>query len=61
MLPALSAIPLWTSYGGSIYAPEMVALIAGHVLNGGLTIALGLAALSYSFLVDTLRLWRQAV
>jgi ABC-2 type transport system permease protein len=44
MLPALSAIPLWRSYGGSLYPPEMVALISGHILNAGLTIALGAAA-----------------
>jgi len=40
MLPPLSAIPLWKSYGGTIYAPELIALSAGHLLNGGLTIAL---------------------
>jgi len=43
MLPALSAILLWKSYGGSIYAPELAALVGGHVLNAGLTIALGVA------------------
>jgi hypothetical protein len=43
MLPPLSAIPLWKSYGGSVYPPEMLTLIAGHVLNGGLTIALAAA------------------
>lgn len=41
MLPPLSAILLWRVYGGSVYAPEVLALIAGHVLNAGLTIALG--------------------
>jgi ABC-2 type transport system permease protein len=46
MLPPLSAILLWKSYGGSIYAPELVTLIGGHVLNAGLTIALGFAAAS---------------
>ena len=44
MLPAFSAIPLWMSYAGSIYWPEMIALISGHLLNAGLTIALGAAA-----------------
>ena len=43
MLPALSAIPLWMSYGGSAYAPELAAVIAGHLLNAGLTIALAAA------------------
>ena len=43
MLPPLSAIPLWRSYGGSVYAPELATLIGGHVLNAGLTIALGAA------------------
>jgi len=46
MLPPLSAILLWKSYGGSIYAPEMAALIGGHVLNAALTIALGAATAS---------------
>ncbi len=46
MLPALSAIPLWKSYGGSAYAPELAAVIAGHLLNAGLTIALAAAMAS---------------
>jgi hypothetical protein len=46
MLLPLSALLLWRFYGGSIYAPEMAALIAGHVLNAGLTIALGAATAS---------------
>lgn len=44
MLPALSAIALWRSYGGSLYPPELATLILGHVLNAGLTIALGATA-----------------
>jgi ABC-2 type transport system permease protein len=44
MLPAISAIPLWKWYGGAVYPPEMFALISGHILNAGLTIALGAAA-----------------
>src|SRR4051794_6506570 len=40
MLPPLSAIPLWRSYGGSVYPPEVATLVAGHLLNAGLTIAL---------------------
>jgi ABC-2 type transport system permease protein len=43
MLPPASAILLWYSYGGSIYPPELLALAFGHILNGGLTIALAAA------------------
>jgi hypothetical protein len=46
MLPPLSAILLWKSYGGATYPPELATLAAGHVLNAGLTIALGAAAAS---------------
>ena len=46
MLPPLSAILLWASYGGSVHAPELLTLIAGHVLNAGLTIGLASAAAS---------------
>jgi hypothetical protein len=46
MLPPLSAILLWKSYGGTAYAPELLTLTGGHVLNAGLTIALGAAAAS---------------
>lgn len=46
MLPTLSAILLWKIYGGHIFAPELATLIAGHILNAGLTIALGAAAAS---------------
>ena len=40
----LLSIALWISYGGSVYAPEVGAVLLGHVLNAGLTIALGAAA-----------------
>ena len=43
MLPPLSAIFLWKSYGGSVYAPEVITLAFGHLLNAGLTIALAAA------------------
>jgi ABC-2 type transport system permease protein len=43
MLPAMSAILLWKSYGGSIYLPEIITLTVGHVLNAGLTIGLAAA------------------
>src|SRR5262249_2866815 len=38
------AILLWRSYGGTLYAPEILSVAAGHVLNAGLTIALAAAA-----------------
>src|SRR6185295_2022144 len=34
------------SYGGSVYPPELLAVIAGHVLNAALTIALAAATAS---------------
>jgi ABC-2 type transport system permease protein len=43
MLPPLSAILLWKSYGGTVYAPELVTLAFGHLLNAGLTIGLAAA------------------
>src|SRR5271165_2509644 len=46
MLPPLSAILLWKIYGGSIFPPEMATLVAGHILNAGLTIALAAGAAS---------------
>jgi ABC-2 type transport system permease protein len=42
--PALMAVALWRGYGGSLYPPELGAVILGHVLNAGLTIALASAA-----------------
>jgi hypothetical protein len=44
--PAAIAIVLWRSYGGALYAPELGAVLAGHMLNAGLTIALASAAAS---------------
>ena len=43
MLPPLSAIALWKWYGGTVYAPELLTLVLGHLLNAGLTIALAAA------------------
>src|SRR5207248_5409711 len=37
---------LWKSYGGALYAPELAAVAAGHLLNAGLTIALAAATAS---------------
>ncbi len=46
MLPPLSAVLLWKSYGGGVYPPELAALAVGHVLNAGLTIGLAAAMAS---------------
>src|SRR5262252_1031062 len=45
-LPPLVAIVLWWSYGGNIYAPELLTIAAGHMLNAALTIGLAAAAAS---------------
>jgi hypothetical protein len=42
-LAAFIAIALWISYGGSAYAPEIIVVALGHLLNGALTIALAIA------------------
>jgi len=46
LLAPLAAVLLWTSYGGSVYAPELATVVAGHLLNAGLTIALASATAS---------------
>ena len=43
---AAMAVALWLSYGGSLYWPELVTVVLGHLLNAGLVIALGVAAAS---------------
>ena len=43
-LPALIAVVLWRLYGGSIYPPELGAVLLGHMLNALLTIAVASAA-----------------
>lgn len=43
MVAPLAAIILWKAYGGAIYAPELVAVGVGHLLNAGLTISLAVA------------------
>ncbi len=40
----LLAVVLWKSYGGTLYAPELITAALGHLLNAGLTIALAAAA-----------------
>ena len=42
----LIAVLLWKSYGGTIYAPELLTIAAGHTLNAGLTIGLAAATAS---------------
>jgi hypothetical protein len=42
-LPVAAAVLLWRSYGGVVYAPELMTVAVGHLLNAGLTIALGTA------------------
>lgn len=44
--PTAAAVILWKSYGGSVYPPELASVVAGHLLNGALTIALAAAAAS---------------
>jgi ABC-2 type transport system permease protein len=43
-IPAMAAIGLWRSYGGSVYPPELAVVAGGHLLNAALTIALAAAA-----------------
>jgi ABC-2 type transport system permease protein len=43
-LAVAAAVLLWAAYGGSIYAPELGAVVLGHLLNAGFTIALACAA-----------------
>jgi ABC-2 type transport system permease protein len=45
-MPAAVAIVLWRSYGGSIYGPEIATVVAGHLMNAGLTIGLAAATAS---------------
>ena len=47
-VPALIAVALWRSYGGSIYAPEVATVAFGHLLNAGFTIALAAVTASVS-------------
>ena len=45
-VPGAIAIVLWLSYGGHAYWPEVIAVVLGHFLNAGLTVALAAAAAS---------------
>lgn len=40
----LIGVVLWASYGGHVHAPELAVVVAGHLANGALTIALAFAA-----------------
>ena len=40
----LLGVLLWASYGGVVYVPELLTVFVGHLVNAGLTIALGAAA-----------------
>jgi ABC-2 type transport system permease protein len=46
MTPLVFAILLWMRYGGVTYAPEILTVALGHLLNAFLTIAIGAAAAS---------------
>ena len=48
MLAPLCAVLLWALNGGSVYLPEIVATVMGHVLNAGLTIAVAAAMASFT-------------
>jgi hypothetical protein len=39
----LVAVGLWKAYGGTLYGPELASVVAGHLLNAGLTIGLAAA------------------
>jgi hypothetical protein len=43
-LAPFAAVLLWKSYGGRVFAPELMTVAFGHMLNAGLTIALASAA-----------------
>jgi ABC-2 type transport system permease protein len=47
-LALIPAAVLWRSYGGTLYAPELLCSLAGHFLNAGLTLALAAAAAAVS-------------
>src|SRR5262245_33102123 len=44
--PPFIAILLWRVYGGTLFAPELMTVAFGHLLNAGLTIALAAATAS---------------
>jgi len=44
LLPGLTAIALWKSYGGHLYAPETLNLMLGHLLRTLLSAGIAIAA-----------------
>lgn len=44
LLAPFAGVLLWKLYGGSIYAPELITVAIGHLINAGLIIALASAA-----------------
>ncbi|HYL15900.1 MAG TPA: hypothetical protein VEV41_22880 [Terriglobales bacterium] len=46
LIAPIVAVSLWKIYGGNLYAPELVSVAIGHLLNAGLTIALAATAAS---------------
>ena len=45
-LAPVMAIGLWCGYGGTIYPPELGAVLLGHLLNAGLSVGLAAATAS---------------
>jgi hypothetical protein len=46
LLAPAAAVALWLAWGGSVFVPELCALLAGHLLNAGLAVGLAAAAAS---------------
>jgi hypothetical protein len=46
LLAPAAAVALWRAWGGSVFVPELCALVVGHLLNAGLAVALAAAAAS---------------
>jgi hypothetical protein len=44
LVPGLMAVLLWKSYGGHVQAAELAALLVGHLLRAGVTVAVADAA-----------------
>jgi hypothetical protein len=44
LLAPAAAIASWRAWGGSIFVPELLAVVAGHFLNAGLAVGLAAAA-----------------
>lgn len=44
LVPGLVALLLWRSYGGHLHGPEVLVVVAGHILRGLVVIAIAFAA-----------------